>query len=208
MMLWLFAVGHITLVETTVINFATPLFVMLGAALLLKESLHRDRLVAAGIGFLGVLVVVAPQATRVTGVWSLLMVAAAAVFALSFLMSKRLTVTETPMSIAFWQALVVTALSVRAAIWLWQPVPFAMWLAALASGLLAAAGNYTLTRAFSESDISASQPARFVDMVWAGLLGWLIFGDRPAAAALTGGVIILSSTLWLAHRDSSRLRSS
>jgi drug/metabolite transporter (DMT)-like permease len=61
-----------------------------------------------------------------------------------------------------------------------------------------------MTRAFSMGDISAMQPVRFVDLIWASLLGLAIFGTSPSATALLGGAVIVASTIWIARRESSR----
>lgn len=207
MCIWLMAVSRITLAETTAIGFTTPLFVMVGAALLLNEPLRRHRSIAALAGFAGVLVVVAPKASGVGGAYTLLMLGSAAVFAASFLLSKRLTRIESAAVIVVWQSLVVTVFSLPLAILRWQPQPASMWLMSVVCGALAALGNYCLTRAFSAGDISASQPARFLDLLWACLLGWLIFDDRPEGTTLAGGLIILAATVWVAHRDARPARS-
>lgn len=205
MCLWLFAVTGISLAETTAIGFTTPLFIIVGAALLLKEPLRWDRGAATLVGFCGVLVVVAPKATGVSGGYALLMLVSAAVFAASFLLSKRLTRVEAPPVIVVWQSLIVTLLNVPFTIAHWQSPGATLWLMALACGALLAVGNYCLTRAFSTADISASQPAKFLDLLWACLLGWLVFGDRPENTTLAGGLIILLSTVWIARRESVRV---
>lgn len=205
MCLWLLAVTHITLAETTAIGFTTPLFIMVGAAALLKEPFRWHRAVATLAGFAGMLVIVFPRfAGSGSGTHALLMLASAAVFATSFLLSKRLTRVERPSVIVVWQSLVVTLLSVPLAVATWQPPSASALATAFACGVLATAGNYCLTRAFSEADISASQPAKFLDLIWACLLGWLMFGDKPESTTLVGGLVILMATGWVAHRDSAR----
>jgi len=204
MCLWLIAVARITLAETTAIGFTTPLFVILGAALFFKEPLRGDRSLATLTGFMGVLVIVMPRLTGVGSGGALLMLGSAAVFAVSFLLSKRLTRVERPSVIVLWQSLTVTAFSVPLAVANWKTPSPSVWGVVLACGFLAAVGNYCLTRAFSVADISASQPAKFLDLVWACILGWLLFGDRPQATTLVGGAIILGSTLWVARREALR----
>ena len=61
--LWFIAVPHITLADTTAIGFTTPIFIMIGAVLVLQEPMRWERWVAAAIGFAGVLMVVAPKLT-------------------------------------------------------------------------------------------------------------------------------------------------
>ena len=201
MCLWFLAVGHITLAETTAIGFTGPLMVMLGAWMFLKESMRWERWVASGLGLVGVLVVISPRMSASTGPYSALMLVATAVFAGSFLMSKQLTRTEGPAVVVLWQSAIVTLLSAPLGLFGWTPLGSTQWLIVAACGLLLLTGNYCLTRAFSAADISASQPARFLDLAWASALGWLFFSERLEPSTVMGGLIILSSTLWIARRE-------
>jgi uncharacterized membrane protein len=69
------------------------------------------------------------------------------------------------------------------------------------AGVLGSAGHYCWTRAFHAADISSLQSARFLDLVWASALGWLIFSDIPSQTTWIGAVVILATTLWIARRE-------
>ena len=64
------------------------------------------------------------------------------------------------------------------------------------------AGSLGMTRAFRVTDISAVQPVKFLELVWAAFLGVLVFGTVPAGATVAGGVVILAGTLLLARHES------
>ena len=66
---------------------------------------------------------------------------------------------------------------------------------------LGAGGHYCMTRAFRVADISAIQSVKFLELVWAALLGLAMFGTVPAGSSVIGGLVILASTLWLAKRE-------
>jgi len=85
--------------------------------------------------------------------------------------------------------------------WWMMPAP-GQWALLLFCGFLGAGGHYCMTRAFRVADISAVQSVRFLELVWAAILGFIIFGTTPAGWTLAGGVVILASTLWLARRES------
>jgi drug/metabolite transporter (DMT)-like permease len=83
--------------------------------------------------------------------------------------------------------------------WTW---PTAWQLALfLVCGVLGSSGHYCLTRSFSTADISATQSVKFLDLVWAAAMGWLVFGDIPAQTTIIGGIVIAASTLWIARRE-------
>jgi drug/metabolite transporter (DMT)-like permease len=74
----------------------------------------------------------------------------------------------------------------------------------MVAGVLGTLGHYSLTRAFSIADISATQSLRFLDLVWASLMGWLVFGDVPSQWTWLGAAVILVSTIWIARREGRR----
>jgi drug/metabolite transporter (DMT)-like permease len=199
--LWFIALPHITIADVTAIGFTTPIFIMLGAVLLFKEPMRWERWLAAAIGFAGVVIVVAPKLTGGGGVFNLVMLASSPVFAASFLITKALTRYERPEVIVAWQSITVTLLSLPLALWHWQwPTP-GQWLLCVLCGLLGSSAHYCLTRSYATADISATQSVKFLDLVWATLIGWLAFGDSPSRSTLIGGVVICASTLWIARRE-------
>lgn len=201
--LWFIAIPHITLADTTAIGFTTPIFIMLGAWLVFREPM---RWIAALIGFGGVLIVVAPKLSGSAGLYNLVMLASAPVFAASFLITKGLTRHERPTVIVVWQSITVALCSLPLALLHWQHPTAAQWGLFLVCGLLGSAGHYCLTRSFSIADISATQSVKFLELVWASLLGWVLFADRPSRSTLLGGVVIFASTLWIARRESRSAR--
>jgi drug/metabolite transporter (DMT)-like permease len=199
--LWFLAIPHISIADTTAIGFTGPIFIMLGAAWAFGERMRWERWLAALIGFGGVLIVVAPKLSATGGGYSLLMLASSPVFAASFLITKGLTRYERPAVIVLWQSITVTILSLPLALLAWQAPTMLQWLGFLICGMLGTSGHYCLTRAYAVADISATQSLRFLDLVWASLLGWLVFADTPSRSTLVGGVVIIASTLWIARRE-------
>jgi drug/metabolite transporter (DMT)-like permease len=202
--LWFTALPIIPLADMTAISFTTPLFIMLGAYLVFKEPMRWERWVATGIGFAGVLVVVGPQiahSQQGAGLYHLVMLASAPLFAASFLLTKALTRYETTGTILVWQAITVSILSLPLALPHWQSFTWMQGLGFLLTGALGSGGHYCLTRAYQVADISATQSTKFLDLIWSGAMGWLVFGDVPTVTALMGGVVIAGATLWLARRE-------
>lgn len=204
LVLWFTALPQISLADMTAIGFTGPIFIMIGAAWFLGEPMRRDRWIAALIGFSGVLVVVLPKMTGEGGWYNLVMLASSPVFAASFLITKALTRYEKPGVIVLWQALTVTVFSLPMALPHWQSPSSAQWAGFVVTGVLGTLGHYCLTRAFHIADISATQSLRFLDLVWASLLGWLVFSDVPSASTWAGALVILLSTVWIARRESRR----
>ena len=203
-MFWFAALPMVTISELTAIGFSGPIFICLGAVLFLKERMTGARWVAVLVGFFGVLLVVAPLSGGVPSVHAgtLLMLASAPLFAGSFLVAKVLTRHDRAETMVLWQHLWTATLLIPIAVVSWSAPALWQWGLLLLCGVLGAAGHYCVTRSFRVVDISAVQSVKFLELVWASLLGLAMFGNMPTAATLLGGGVILASTLWLARRES------
>lgn len=201
--LWFVALPRIPLADMTAIGFTGPVFVMIGAALLLHEPMRWERWVAAALGLVGVLVVVGPKISLGSGagLYHLTMLASAPVFAASFLVTKALTRYESAGTILVWQSITVTLFSLPLALLVWRWPDAWQWAGFLVCGLIGSAGHYCLTRSFQVAEISATQSLRFLDLVWASLLGWTFFADVPSTSTLLGGALISATTFWVVRRE-------
>jgi len=205
MLLWFTALPMVTITELTAIGFSGPLFICLGAVLFLNERMTGARWAAVLLGFGGVVLVLKPwEGAGFAGISTgmLLMLASAPVFAGSFLVAKVLTRHERSDVMVLWQHLLVTLLLAPFALVLWAVPSPGQWVMLLLCGFLGAGGHYCMTRAFRVADISAVQSVKFLELVWAAILGFFMFGTLPAGWTVAGGMVILLSTLWLAHRES------
>jgi drug/metabolite transporter (DMT)-like permease len=199
--LWFAAIPHITIADTTAIGFTAPIFIMLGAAWVFREKMRWERWLAALIGLVGVLIVVAPKLAGTGGIYTLVMLASSPVFAASFLLTKGLTRYDRATVIVVWQSIAVSIFSLPLALTVWQMPSAGQWLNFVLCGILGSLGHYCLTRSFAVADISATQSVKFLDLVWATIMGWLVFADQPSRSTLIGGVVICASTLWIARRE-------
>jgi len=207
--LWFTALPRIPLADMTAIGFTSPIFIMIGAWVFFREPMRWERWLATAVGFGGVLIVVGPRLSGSGGWYHLVMLASAPLFAGSFLLTKALTRYETASVILVWQSITVSIYSLPLAWWHWQPLDAWQWALFLLCGLLGSAGHYCLTRSFAAADISATQSAKFLDLVWSAVMGWLLFTEAPSHSTLLGGMLICAATIWVAQREStSRGRSA
>jgi drug/metabolite transporter (DMT)-like permease len=205
MMLWFAALPFVSLAELTAIGFSGPIFICLGAVLFLKERMTGARWAAVLVGFAGVLLVLKPgQGGGFAGIspGMLLMLASAPVFAGSYLVAKALTRHDRSDVVVLWQHLWVSILLAPFALAYWSPPSAVQWALLVACGFLGAGGHYCMVCAFRVADISAVQSVKFLELVWAAILGWTVFGTAPAGAAVAGGLVIFAATLLLARHES------
>ena len=199
-MLWFFAMARIPIAQVTAIGFTTPIFTTIGAALYLSEQLHTRRIVALVVSFLGTLIILRPGAVSIE-LGALAQLAAAPLFACSFLIAKKLTKTESSASIVAYMSVFVTIALLPPALLVWRTPTLTElgWL--FVTAILATAGHYTFTRAMQAVELTVLQPFSFLQLVWATLLGFYAFSEVPDVWTLTGGAIIVASVTYIAHRE-------
>jgi drug/metabolite transporter (DMT)-like permease len=206
LMLWFIALPHIPLADTTAIGFTNPIFIMLGAALMMGERLVPARWVAAVVGMVGVLVVLWPKLSGETGFYGLLMLATSPIFAVSYLLAKYLSRRNPPEVIVVWQSVCVAlfTLPVALANWTWPTAE--QWAITVLAGVIGTMGHYAMNSAIRLADLSVTQPIRYLELVWASLLGVLVFGDIPGVSVFLGGAIIFVSASAVARWEARRPR--
>ncbi len=201
MLLWFTALPHLTLADTTAIGFTAPIFVMLGGAFVFHERMVWTRWVSALVGFAGVMVVVGPNLSGTGGTYQLAMLGSAPLFATSQLIAKALTRRDRSEVIVLWQCLTICLFSAPLAIWQWTTPSLVQCGWFLVSGVLGTTAHYCATQAYRVADVSATQPVRFFDLIWATIMGLLVFGNVPTATTLLGGLVIFAATTWTARRE-------
>ena len=201
------ALAHLPLANTSAIFQALPLAITLGAAVIFGEPVGWRRWSAIVAGFIGVLIIVRPGIAGFNQ-FSLFALVSVAFCALRDLSTKKIP-AQTP-SLFITLLMTVTVSSAGALILFplggWTPPsPRALGLLALAA-VLVLIGYQCMIVALRSGDISAVAPFRYSALLWAMLLGYLMFGDKPDAMMLLGAAIIVSSGLYAFYRERVRAR--
>lgn len=204
--LWFFAMARIPIAEVTALGFTTPIFTTIGAALFLNERLRIRRIGAVLVAFGGVLFILRPGFEAVS-IGAIAQVAAAPVFAGSFLIAKKLTATESSTAIVAFLSIIVTLVLLPLALLVWRTPTLTELVVLFFVAVLATSGHVTLTKAFQCAEITVTQPAQFLQLVWATLLGLLVFGEQPVLWTWIGGAIIVASATYIAHRETRQRKS-
>lgn len=204
---FLAAIVHLPLANTSAIFQALPLAVTLGAALMFGEPVGWRRWLAIAAGFMGVLIIVRPG---VEGFNQFSLIALISVF---FCAVRDLATRRIPAQVPSLFVTLVTTVTVTVAgaiiivpLGGWTPPSSrALGLLTLAAVLLLI-GYQCVIMALRSGDISAVAPFRYSALLWAMLLGYLVFGDVPDAMMVTGAAIIVLSGLYAFYRERIRHR--
>ena len=208
-MCYLISLFHLPIANATAINLATPVFLVLAARYWLNERVHWLRWSVVALGFIGVLLVIQPHRQGFNP-YSLLALAATALYALRDLLTRRIPARVPSMLISLSTACAVTLL---ASLWMffqaWQPVNFSAWFRLASAALCLSLGYYLIIDSMRHGDISFVAPFRYSGLLFALLIGYWVWGDWPNAMAWSGISLLVLSGMALLHekRLISRLRS-
>ena len=199
-MLWFFAMTQIPLAEVTAMNYISPVYVTVGAALFLGEKLAARRIVAVGFALLGALIILRPGVREVSA-GHLAMLVNAVLFAASYLIAKTMADRVSPAVVVGWLSITVTIGLAPFAymVWVWPSWSDVGWLFLVAA--FATAGHFTMTLAFRAAPVAVTQPVAFLQLVWATSLGALVFAEPVDGWVVFGGVLILSSVSFMTWRE-------
>lgn len=199
------ALQTLPLAETSALVFTTPLLVAVLAGPLLGEKVSGRVWMATLIGFAGALLIARPGGA-LSGIGIAYAVAAALCYALYQILTRRLVGSETQLRLLFFTALVGTLCMGFAPLTHWDGHwPSLTEAALLASlGLYGGVGHFLMIRAFREANASTLSPLLYVQLIWATLLGWLVFSHLPDLLAVVGMLVIGASGLALALAERNR----
>ncbi len=207
MLCFFYALSVTPLADVTAITFSAPIFACALAVPLLHERVDRLRWAAIALGFTGALVLLRPGGAEI-GLGPMLAVGAALLWGLSILVIKTLTRTEPSLTITAYMMIFLTPMSLVAAIpvWSWPMLEDYAWMLALA--IFGTVGHLFLNQSLKEGETSVVTPVDFVRLIWATIIGYLIFGEIPDTKTWIGGAMICASAVLISYREGRRRRAS
>ena len=190
------------LAKATALMFTVPIFATILAIIFLKEVVGIRRWSAMFIGFFGALIVLRPDIEL--GFGPLLILCGSLMWSSSVLMAKKLTQTDSTLSITFWQAagLIPATFILATQVWQWPNLDqLIMFL------LIAIAGTLThwfLNEALKRAEISALLPLDYLRLIWSVSLGLIFFNEIPRAGLWFGAALILGASTYIGVRQAKK----
>ncbi|MEY2790997.1 MAG: hypothetical protein RL295_1161 [Pseudomonadota bacterium] len=196
-LVYLSALFHMPLGNATAINMSTPLLIALLSGLLMGVHVSARNWLIIGLGFVGVLMVVQPQADGFNA-WAWVALAGTVLHALRDL-SVRFIAPEVPsMVITVGTALAATVLSGVWSIFTpWQAVSATHWGMMAAAAVFLSCGYFFLIKATRMADMSVVAPFRYIGLLTAVLAGYVIWGDMPNPLAWCGMLLLVSAGILM-----------
>ncbi len=195
-----FGLTMLPLAQATAVAFAAPLFVIALSRPLFKERVEARRWVAALVGFAGVLIVVRPGGSGFQAA-TLLPLGTAIGYALMMMTARKIQGAESMLTTMLYIVLAQAVLSVALQPWFWVPPAGEHMLGFVALSVFSTLGLTLITQGFRIGPASVVAPFDYSGLLWAGLLGWLFWGELPDTWAYAGGAIIVASGIYICLRE-------
>lgn len=195
-----YALRETPLAKVTALSFTMPIFTALLAIYFLGEVVGIRRWAAILFGFAGAMVVLRPGFVAIDS-GSLIVILSAFLFALTILVIKTLTRTDSIVTISVYGALMRVPLSFVPAYFVWQMprIEHLGWFAAL--GLLELAAAFSFTQALKDADTAVITPMFYLQLIWAAALGYVFFAEIPGTFTWIGAAMIVGATTYIAVRE-------
>ncbi|KAA2214400.1 DMT family transporter [Teichococcus oryzae] len=212
-----FSLTVLPLAEQTALTYSTPLFVIILSIPMLGERPGPHRWGAVLVGFLGILVIALGQGAFTGGgrhdpgmaEWLLWAGFGAAALhglfsGLTTLLVRQLSATEASSAIVLWQSILMTGMTALALPFVWVTPSWEQLPLLIGMGLLGGLAQVMLTEAYASAQVSALGPYSYSALIWAIVIGWVVWGDIPTPSMLAGAAMIVAAGLYILHRELRR----
>ena len=190
------------LAKATALMFTVPIFATILAIFFLKEIVGIRQWIAMLVGFSGAIIVLRPDIEL--GFGPLLILCASMMWSASMLMAKKLTQTDTTVSITFWQAagLIPATFILAMQVWEWPTLQqLIMFLFIAVAGTLV---HWFLNEALKRADITALLPLDYLRLIWSVSLGFIFFNEIPHIGLWLGAALILGASTYIGIRQARK----
>lgn len=202
-----FAIGHVSLVDATLLRNSAPLLVPLLALWFLGVRVPAKRWWPLGLGFVGVLVILKPLPSNLN-VWHLIGFSAAWMMAASMITTRLLTKTESSATVLLYYFSIALLVSLPLAMMHLTAAPWWIWLLLVALGVGLSLALWLYTLAYGAIKPSVLSPVSYMSVVFAGAWGWLFWQELPSIWSFVGtGLVVLSACIILWLGDGEKLAS-
>ena len=202
--LYCYSLHKLPIATVMALNFVIPIFTLIFAAILLKEKISPQNIIATICGFIGVCVIFEPSNKDFATSAALLLLLSSAIFALLDVINKRFVVDEGPLKMVFYTASLTFLFSIPAATINWTPLHKTDIILLFILGVGANLLLFFILKAFQKVKVTDIAPLRYLELLFAFAAGFFIFHEIPPASTFWGVMIIIPSTLYIVLSSNSQ----
>ena len=206
------AIALLPLPDAIAIGYAMPLFVTIFAAVLLGEVVRSFRWTAVAVGLAGVLIILWPRLSVITGAMgstgeafgAAAALSGAATGALGAIVASRLVMAERTPTIVFYFSAICSAGFMLALPFVWKTPDAATFAALVMAGILGGVSQLLVTESYRHADTSTVAPFEYTSMLFGIILGLVVFGELPTVPLLVGAAVVIAASLMVIWRERRR----
>lgn len=203
----IYAVVHMAIADAITIQFSRPLFMLFVAALFLGEVVGMRRAAVAVVGFSGIMMITRPFGDGFEP-WAIVAALGALTGTLVVLTVKLLSRTEPTIVIMFYFAVWTTVLTFIPMLFVWQTPTWTELLLLALTGILGIAGQSCFTHGIGLGETTFVMPFDYTRIVFAAIIGMILFAEIPGLWSLAGAAVIIASSLYLIRTDRGKPKST
>ncbi|WP_417519282.1 DMT family transporter [Minwuia sp.] len=199
LLMMFYSVANLPLADVTALSFTKPLFLIPLAVLFLGEKIRMRRTIATLVGFTGVIVMLRPGG-EIDPI-AFVALGAAALIAVITIFIKILSRVDSPNTMVFWSSFVLSFVVLGPALYHWQTPSLEVFAMLVGLAVVGTIGQSMLIRGYAVGETTAVTPFDYARLIYAGAFGFMFFGEIPDIWTVVGALIIVASTIYIAHRE-------
>ena len=198
---WFTAIGLMPLEKATALGFTTPLFATLLAVIILREKIKMHRTLAVIIGFVGVIVIIRPGFINI-GMGTYLMISASISWAFVLIIIKQLAKNDSSLTIIFYMLVIMTPITFVIALPVWETPSIEELFIFFGMGFSGLVAHLCLVQSLKIADTTLVMPFQYLKLIWASIIGYIIFLEQPNLWTWIGGTIVFIAIIYITYRES------
>ena len=207
MICWFSAIGIMHFEKATALGFTTPLFTTVLAVFFLGEIIRFHRTAALALGFIGIIVIVRPGYVPFE-FGTVLMLVASLSFSFVLIFVKKLSAVDSSLTIIFYHLLFMTLVFFVLSLFYWQPINLLQLGIFALLGVAGLLSHWCITQSLRLSDTTFVMPLQFTKLIWASMIGLLLFAEQPDFWTWMGGIIIFISVVYITYREAFKKKGT
>ena len=207
MICWFSAIGMMHFEKATALGFTTPLFTTVLAVIVLGEVIRFHRTAALLLGFIGIIIIIRPGYVPFE-FGTILMLVASFSFSFVLIFVKKLSATDSSITIIFYHLLYMTPVFFILSLFYWENINLNQLIIFTLMGASGLLSHWCLAQAFKMSDTTFVMPLQFTKLIWASLIGLFLFAEQPDIWTWVGGVIIFISVVYITYREAFKKKGT
>lgn len=193
----IWAVAILPLTTAITLGFTEVFFASLLAIFFLNEKISNHRIIAVVFGFIGVIIIMRPGVDGFLNLYTIIPIISAFGASIAFISVRKLSQTESTATLLVYQSVFVGLLAAIPLFWLWETPNFSGFIFLITMGILSTIANWTAVKALRLTEASTVANIKYIQLVYATILGFVIFDEIPDTYTIIGATVIVSSALYM-----------